>query len=803
MERWRWSMFHRIVPRERRGLAIVGVGLGLVALVVFLLGSNYVSQLKLRDAALEQVKLDAERSAETLGFFFASTRKELETLADAQEVFAYFANEALGISLRYGLQANLLELSRLLTRTMWRRGPNGELGRLYAWVAFVDRGTGQPLATSEGAFVQSPNGKLKLPRPPSLLAHQATLWTPSGHDPAPLYAALPYFFKGKDRGYLLAQLEPETVRRHLLEINATFKGRQTCLVFENRCLRLTTPRSSTLDSDIDIALPAAATEKPVLMNAAVDMIPSDGMHAPSTPVPAAAGHSTPMYAMLVPIPETPFVLATFTPVGRVAGQADPARLLALTGLLALVVLAGTFVLWRLDNHNLILQTRFEEDSRKKEALAELNVRLYRLAHHDTLTQLANRTLLKDRLEHALLRARRDGEHVAVLFADLDRFKTINDTLGHPVGDAALQAVGQRILNSVREVDTVARQGGDEFIILLEGILEPDDVAAIAYKILKALATPLQIAGHELFVTASIGGGIYPDDGDSATELIRNADTAMYRAKELGRNSYQRYAPNLTARVVERFALERDLRGAAERDEFSLHYQPQVALADGRLVGAEALLRWRHPRNGFISPGIFIPLAEEVGYIEDIGLWVLRAACAQIQAWQQAGWTPPTVAVNVSGRQIMRGDFPEKLGHLLAEFPVRPQQLEIEITETSLMQQSELPTNMLRRLRDMGVQLAMDDFGTGYSSMSYMKRFRLNTLKIDKSFIEDLPNDESDCGITRAIIALAHNLGMRVVAEGVETVAQRDFLRAEGCDSLQGYRVSRPVPPKEFERFLST
>ncbi len=423
------------------------------------------------------------------------------------------------------------------------------------------------------------------------------------------------------------------------------------------------------------------------------------------------------------------------------------------------------------------------------------------AHHDPLTDLPNRLLFEDRLDHALQRVRRDDRQLAVLFVDLDRFKIINDTLGHPVGDDVLCAVGKRLQTSLRECDTVARLGGDEFILLLESVASEDDAAVVAGKLLDDFRDPVFAAGQEFVVSASIGISLYPRDGVDVATLVRNADAAMYRAKEQGRNSFEFYHAELTSTARKRFRLESELRRALERKELDLHYQPQRTLDDGRMAGAEVLLRWRHPERGPVSPAEFIPLAEESGLIVEIGQWVLETASAQLAQWIRAGLAPPPLAVNVSEVQMRRGNLLAVVADIIERHALPPGHLELEITEGFIMHQSDERVAQLAGLREMGVSLAIDDFGTGYSSLSYLKRFPIDKLKIDQSFVRGLPGDSDDAAICRAIIAMGRSLGLRTVAEGVESPAQQEFLRLAGCEFMQGYLYAEPMPAEEFERRL--
>ncbi len=424
------------------------------------------------------------------------------------------------------------------------------------------------------------------------------------------------------------------------------------------------------------------------------------------------------------------------------------------------------------------------------------------AHHDLLTDLPNRLLFEDRLSHALQRAKRESEHVAVLFVDLDRFKNINDTLGHPVGDRVLQEVAKRLASSLRQTDTVARLGGDEFTVILEDVNGEIEAGLVAEKLLDDLRRPVKAEGQDFFVSASIGVSLFPRDGDDVATLVKNADAAMYRAKEQGRNSYEFYAQEMTSFAVERFTIESELRHAIQRKELYLAYQPQFAIDSGRMVGAEALLRWRHPEKGVISPAKFIPLAEETGLIVAIGEWVLRSACAQMREWVDRGYPIGQVAVNASGVELRRGAFLETVQRALADAGLPARHLEIEVTEGFIMMQAENGIAVLDSLRKLGVNLAIDDFGTGYSSLSYLKRLPIEKLKIDQGFVRGLPDDGHDAAISRAVIALGRSMGLRVIAEGVETQEQWDFLRQAGCDQVQGYLLGRPVSAAELGEILA-
>lgn len=423
------------------------------------------------------------------------------------------------------------------------------------------------------------------------------------------------------------------------------------------------------------------------------------------------------------------------------------------------------------------------------------------AEHDYLTNLPNRMLLKDRVEQAIILARRHGTRLAVLYLDLDGFKHINDSLGHPIGDKLLQSVARRLVECARSSDTVSRQGGDEFVVLLSEVERPEDAVLAASRMLKAVAEAHSIDEHDLHVTTSIGVSIFPEDGADAQTLIQNADTAMYQAKENGRQSYQYFKPEMNARAVERQSIEESLRRALQRDEMSLHYQPKINFKTGAITGAEALLRWTHPTRGMVSPTTFIPVAEDCGLIVPIGKWVLRQACTQAQAWVAAGLPPASIAVNVSARQLRDGGFLDGLFAILGQTGLDPRLLELELTESVLMTHAESAAAILKTVRAHGIQVAVDDFGTGYSSLSYLRKFQIDALKIDQSFVGEIATADSDTSIVTAVISMARSLNLRVVAEGVETLAQSTFLRDHECDEAQGYYFSRPVPSDRFVSLL--
>jgi diguanylate cyclase (GGDEF)-like protein len=428
-------------------------------------------------------------------------------------------------------------------------------------------------------------------------------------------------------------------------------------------------------------------------------------------------------------------------------------------------------------------------------------RVSHMAFHDELTSLPNRLMLSQRLEQALSRHRRAGLQLAILFLDLDRFKVINDSLGHETGDVLLRQVADRLRAHSREGDTIARMGGDEFVVLIENSGNLPDISARAQRLVEQLSAPYLLGSNDCHVTVSIGVSVFPADGSDAPALLKAADVAMYRAKDTGRDSYQFYSAAMNVHTVERLELESDLRHALERHEFLLHYQPKVEVATGLITGIEALLRWDHPQRGLISPMDFIPLAEETGLITSIGEWVLATACARTKEWQDHGFAKLSVAVNLSARQFADPMLLPKLTSIIRRSGLDPSSLELEITESLVMSHGGSAVAVLQQLKSLGVRIAIDDFGTGYSSLAYLKRFPIDTLKVDRSFIRDIPDDSGDKQITRAIIAMAHSLRLRVVAEGVETADQLKFLRKERCDAVQGYYLHRPLPEAEVAAVL--
>jgi len=428
-------------------------------------------------------------------------------------------------------------------------------------------------------------------------------------------------------------------------------------------------------------------------------------------------------------------------------------------------------------------------------------RIYHLAHYDNLTNLRNRAAFHEQLEIAIAYANRQQYQLAVLYLDLDNFKIINDASGHPVGDLLLQHFARRLENTVRDEDTIARLGGDEFVILIVDVHNNQDAALVAQKILHEMEKPILLDHTEVVVTGSIGISTYPEDGVDADTLLKNADVAMYKAKEKGRNTFQFFTAKMNEQAEERLLLENDMRRALVNEEFLLHYQPQLDLNSGEIIGCEALVRWRHPERGLIGPDVFIPIAEESGLIRELGRWVLQTACEQQHRWQEKHPSSLTVAVNISSRQFLSQHLILEIKQIIEAASIKPNHLELELTESIIMDYVEENILILQQLHDMGVKLAVDDFGTGYSSMAYLKRFPIDKLKIDQGFVRDIATDPDDAAIVKAITLLAQSLNIKVIAEGVETVEQLDYLTEIGCDEMQGFYFSRPVPTEEFEALI--
>lgn len=455
------------------------------------------------------------------------------------------------------------------------------------------------------------------------------------------------------------------------------------------------------------------------------------------------------------------------------------------------------------DHHLLLEAKHRYENHLEELVRQRTAELNHLAYHDALTDLPNRILFEDRLIQALASAQRSRQTLCTMFLSLDHFKKVNDTLGHALGYRLLQEVAERLIGSIREGETVARFEGDEFALLLTQISDTEGVVDVAQHIKEALNLPFTIDGHELFITISIGISLYPDDGRDAPTLLKNAGAALYRAKEQGGDTYQFYTSDMNAKALKRLAMENSLHRALERKEFEVYYQPQVDTSTKQVVGMEALVRWQHPELGLVSPAEFIPVAEDTGLIVPIGEWVLRAACTQSKSWQEEGFTLLRVAVNLSARQFQQQNLSDMVIQVLQETGLNASDLELELTESSIMKNVESAIRTLSELKAMGINISIDDFGTGFSSLGYLKRLPIDILKIDQSFVRDATTDPDDAALIMAIITLAHNLKLKVIAEGVETEEQLRFLHLLRCDVWQGYLFSKPLPAEAFRQLLLT
>jgi len=489
------------------------------------------------------------------------------------------------------------------------------------------------------------------------------------------------------------------------------------------------------------------------------------------------------------------VLEVYTDVTELVARMERSQwtiLAAVLGGMAAVYLAMQLMLARY--HRLL-----REQERERAAQEE---RIRYQAYHDSLTGLPNRASFAEHLDEAMRRAKRAGWPLALLFLDLDNFKRVNDSLGHDAGDRLLRVAAERIRRAVREADMLFRMGGDEFTVLLEDVRGPEEAAMVSSRVLEAMAEPLQLQHHEISVTASIGIALYPRDDVVAERLLKSADTAMYRAKELGRNRYAFFAPEMNERVESQILVEAALRRALKNEEFVLHYQPRVSVASGRATGAEALLRWRHPEWGLVEPARFVPLLEETGMVVPVGAWVLAEACRQARSWQDAGLPPLRVSVNLSSRQFRSESLLDSVAEALRASRLQPQLLELELTESLLVENVEHAMGVMGKLKAIGTAISIDDFGTGYSSLGYLKRFPIDSLKIDKSFVRDIATSPKDAAIVKAISALARSLGIGLIAEGVEEAWQAEFLRGRHCTEMQGFLFSRAVPPEQVVAALS-
>jgi len=774
--------------------SILLAGGALSAYIVTLLVVSFYSYSARNESALDQLTIDAEKRAEALSYFFSERKDDITTLIMAPALGNFFTNKDLGMSMEYGLKASLTAINNLfLTTVAHKKIKNDDI---YRWITLLDQ-DGNVLASTMDKPQLSPILRADVKRWLDPDITTPTIQTAGSDGQVTILTTIAVYHKDRYKGQLLAELNFPATVMYFIEASSGSSAKQMCIAATERCIHQGSIDNDLINASLEAFIVGANSVQTIKIYTTVADLLNE------------------MVLVNTAIYGTPFSLITLIPTSEVFGPITPTQLIVAMALLAALILYGVLVGMRINTENLVLHARFEESEKQQKTLASRNTQLQQeilkrqegerllahLAHHDTLTDLPNQLRLQQHLKQALQQAHRHGHQVAVLFIDLDRFKNVNDTLGHPVGDELLRATAARLTTVLRNEDLIARLGGDEFIVILERLGIAQDAGLVAEKLLDALSQPFTIHSREVFLTASIGISLYPSHGQDVTEMIMNADAAMYRAKALGRNNFQFYSTELTAAALQRFSLENSLRRALEREELMVYYQPQFSFRTGQITGVEALLRWEHPELGFMLPDRFIPLAEESGLIESIGEWVLREACRQSKRWQSLAFPPLHMAVNLSSKQIMNPRLTHTIISCLEETGVAPSSIELELTESSLMHDPQRAINVLGELYALGIGIVLDDFGTGYSSMNYLKRFSLSKLKIDRSFIQDIPHSRQDAAITKAIIALGHGIPLTVNSEGVESMEQLTFLEAWGCDEWQGNLFSKPVPAAELEELL--
>jgi diguanylate cyclase (GGDEF)-like protein len=791
----------------------VAAALLFVAYAGLLVWNNYAAQVELRQSALARVKLDTEKRAAAITYFFSERRKDARNLAQSGEVAGYFTNLALKMSMEYGLRANLLAIREHFDRVRDESTFGGHA--TYRRIALLGAGGEVLVDTDEG----------KASPTPAMLPPEGGRTATIALDPTTgaIVAAAPVIFKGGSSGGVVAWIDAKQVHEHFIA------------------------RPDSANTVVELLLQGTTpivSAPPALTAAMTNLL----ARAPGEPEAAPSGviaHDDPeLTAVTVPIADTPFRLIAMVPTSVLFRQTTPTLFLVAAASVPLVVLLTVLLLQRMRRRHQALRVQIIESDRQRGELQGKNTALemevrrreeverqlreqgerlqqqatelqlamdeaHQLARYDTLTGLSNRVLFRESLGRAVADAQRNRTQLGVLFLDLDRFKRINDTLGHTAGDELLCEVARRIQTSIGHCDQlgradrrldpgyVARQGGDEFTVLLHGLSNPRHAGLVARRIIESITGPMRLLEHEVVVTASVGISLYPNDGEDVDTLLKNADTAMYSAKEQGRNQYQYYEPSMQEDVMRRLVLESDMRQGLELGQFVIFYQPIFAARSRSITGVEALLRWRHPSRGLVSPAEFIPIAEESGLIVQLTRFVLEGACEQAARWQREHGAPLTVAVNLSGRAVDLADVKAMVLDALHRSGLAATQLEVELTESVLMERSDNANVLIVALKALGVCVSIDDFGTGYSSLAYIKSFAIDTLKIDRSFVHGLPADANGAAIVRAIVAMARTLNLRVVAEGVETQEEYDFLLATGCDGLQGFLLGRPVPAAEI------
>lgn len=766
---------------SRQGRFLVyAAGPLLVAYLILLLGTTYISQQNLREATINELNLDIEKRAAALSYFHSERIGDITSLSEDQTLSAFFSNRALGMSMEYGLRASLLLMRKRFEKLALDK--KIDASPVYLRLLFVDNQNERLIDVGEESgqpehWTNNWVHTLNTPR------HE--IFEDHGH--FHMLLIFPYRYKGQRQGTILAEINHQAVFDKLVQQRAA--GMQP-RVF------LTTPSGLILDKDLEPSHSPRSTNT-------IDLQSQQNQT-----------NISPEY-LKVRIPGTPFFLAVMRPQNSDDFLASPWYLLSL-GVMALLVLLFILIGVRTQSHNLILRVKFDESEKQSALLHQKNklleneiekrqeyeIKLARQATYDSLTELPNRNLVMDRLSQALTRAKRSKKYVVGMFIDLDRFKNINDTLGHDAGDLLLQQAALRLKQSIRKSDTAARLGGDEFMVLLPDIENLDTAESVCIKIIENFSRPFDVRGQEFHVSASIGVAIGPDNGENAQTLMKCADLALYQAKEAGRDTFRFFTKEMNQHAKQRQDIETQLIRALEKEEFFLHYQPIIDLKSQQLLGTEALIRWNNPTLGNIPPNLFIPLAEETGLIEEIGDWVLQHAVQTITSLCPEA-AKLRLAINISCRQLLRcRHFQDKIESLLSTYNFPAEQLELEITERLLLEEKPEVLKLLHALHEQGVRLVVDDFGTGFSALSYLKKFPLDGLKVDQSFIRDVLVDNNDASLTKAIIAIAHELGMEATGEGVETKEQAKFLQLAGCNSAQGYYFGRPAPASALQQMLS-
>ena len=797
----------------------------IIAFLVYagaLVWQSISARIELRSSVLSGLRLDAEKRAAAISYFFSERSNDVADLATSPAVAGYHANRALKMSLEYGLRANLNAIEEVFNRVRVNKTIGGS--RIYDRISLLDS-DGTVLVDVPGANLRN-SSVGAMGGEASFVAGERFGLDRSADN---IVISAPVTFRGAHLGRIVAYCSVDTIMKH--HVRAANGEEQIELLAASDGRPLSPAWQEARVSPTVIAAIGANQTKEISLKA------------------GTGGHET--FALVkATIDGTPFFLVTGASESRLFEKLPPLMLILASASVPVLVLGAAIFIRRQRRLNTELRLRYIETGRRHSELrgkysaleeevlrreeveqqlrlqrAELEERTielqkamertHQLAMYDSVTGLANRLLFRESLRFALARAERSGRSLAVLFLDLDRFKRINDTLGHSAGDQLLREVASRLQRCLRGADSigraegidmnhcVSRQGGDEFTVLLPDLIGPESASVVASRIIDTLCQPVSLDGHEVVCTVSVGISVFPQDGTDVNTLLKNADAAMYSAKERGRNQYQVYENSLHETAVLRLALENAMRRGLDAGEFDVHYQPMLDAITGKVVSLEALLRWRHPTRGMVPPGDFIPVAEETGLIVPLTRHVLLVVCNQIAAWRKNLDLDIKVAINLSGRTIELSDVGEMIRSALTQYGVAANLLEIELTETVLMEGRNEARALIDNLKGLGISLSIDDFGTGYSSLAYLKSFAIDFLKIDRSFVRDIPGDENSETIVRTIVGMAHSLGLHVVAEGVENEAQWHFMRKVGCEVVQGFLFGRPVPAAEITQRLFT